>query len=283
MPYLLIPNLKVQAANIHSAGFLVGGTPIVAASLFSHALARELGTQDRGVVVVHHDRHDLGEYAYGRFYPQQRRGAAFIGKNDYSSKNKHALSLQPTATAHLHLSLMIEFDVLNQLEQVKAWLKHARFAGGQITQSAEPLLCDDEWDAIDRAPRGFVVLDRRQWLQQYQQHNGGNRLQALIDLLAHTDPARPWLSAAVVGYAALEPTILRGGARENWPHAYAEPLVGLVQYVPLAYFLKTASEDQQQRYQSGEVDVVWRRDWQSSSPTLAQPDVFLMLQHHQEV
>jgi CRISPR-associated protein Csy2 len=283
MPYLLIPHLKVQAANIHSAGCLVGGAPIVAASLFSHALARELNNQDRGVVVIHHDRHDLGEYAYGRFYPQQRRGAAFIGKNDYSSKNKHALSLQPTATAHLHLSLIIEFDVLNQLEQVKAWLKHARFAGGQVTQFGELLLRDDEWCAMDEAPHGFVLLDRRQWLHAHQQQHGGNRLQALIHMLAHTDQARPWLSAAVVGYAALEPTAWRGGVRENWPHAYAEPLIGLVQYVPLAYFLKHASADHQQTYQSGQIDVVWRRDWQSSTSTLSQPDVFLMLQHHEEV
>lgn len=283
MPYLLIPHLKVQAANIHSAGCLVGGAPIVAASLFSHALARELNTQDRGVVVIHHDRHDLGEYTYGRFYPQQRRSATFIGKNDYSSKNKHALSLQPTATAHLHLSLIIEFDVLNQLEQVKTWLKHARFAGGQIIQHGELLLRDNEWDAMDDAPRGFVLMDRRQWLQDYHQQHSGNRLQALVQLLAKSDPSRPWLSAAVVGYAALEPTVLRGGSRENWPHAYAEPLIGLVQYVPISYFSKYASDDQQQTYQSGEIDVIWRRDWQSSNTNLPQPDVFLMLQHHKEV
>lgn len=282
MAWLMIPHLRVQTANIHSAGCLVGGAPIVTASLFGHALARELNSRDTGMIIVHHDRQELGDYAYGRFYPQQRRGAVFIDKDDYSSKNKQALSLQPTATAHLHLSLLIEFDVLDQLEQVRTWLSRARFAGGQVISFGElGLFTDDDFGkAVHELPRGFLLIDRHAWLQVYQASHQVNRLQAFVQLLANQDATRPWLSAAVVGYAALEPVTQRDGVRENWPHAYAEPMLGLVQYVPISHFLDGASEQQQQMYQ--DIDIVWQRTWRRSRADLAQPGIFLLSQQTTE-
>ena len=106
----VIPHIRVQGANLQTSGILLGGVPLMASTMFAHALARKLSVKDTGVIYIHHDRQDLGGFAYGRFTPAQRRGSAFINKNDYSSKNPNALSLQPTASCHLHLSLVIRFD-----------------------------------------------------------------------------------------------------------------------------------------------------------------------------
>ena len=40
----------------------------------------QLGTQEEGIIYIHHDQQRLGGQAYGRFTPAQRRGAVFIGK-----------------------------------------------------------------------------------------------------------------------------------------------------------------------------------------------------------
>lgn len=275
MIFVLIPHLKVQTANLHSAGFLVGGAPLMAASLLTHALARELGCTDQGVALLHHDRQDLGEWVYGRFYPQQRRGATFIGKNDYSSKNKYALSLQPTATAHLQVSLIMAFDQFNNTGALEAMLRrNSRFAGGQIVGWGSPQLFENAEDLLDHCPNGFFVQDRQCWLIEHMQAYGLGRIEALTDLLARRDETRPWLSAAVLGYALLEPPTARAGSREGYPHAYAEPLVGLVQYVTRRQILEqiTTNDD-------GDTvlpPLFWAREW--TAPSGGQPDFFTLQQ-----
>ena len=109
----VIPHIRVQGANLQTSGILLGGVPLMASTMFAHALARKLSVKDTGVIYIHHDRQDLGGFAYGRFTPAQRRGSAFINKNDYSSKNPNALSLQPTASCHLHLSLVIRLSLIH--------------------------------------------------------------------------------------------------------------------------------------------------------------------------
>lgn len=276
MIFVLIPHLKVQTANLHSAGFLVGGAPLMAASLLTHALARELGCNDQGVALLHHDRQDLGEWVYGRFYPQQRRGATFIGKNDYSSKNKYALSLQPTATAHLQVSLIMAFDQFNNTGALEAILRrNSRFAGGQIVGWGSPQLFENAEDLLDHCPNGFFVQDRQCWLTGHMQAYGLGRIEALTDLLARRDETRPWLSATVLGYALLEAPTARAGSREGYPHAYAEPLVGLVQYVTRRQILEQITTDD-----DGDTvlpPLLWTREW--TAPSGGQPDFFTLQQH----
>ena len=114
--YLVIPSMRVQGANIVSSQIAVGGPPVSAALLFAHAMAlkADLGVEVLGVALIHHSIEPLGQRFYGVFSPQQRRAAALTFTNrpdrDYSSKNKQALSLQPTASAHLRISLIVELD-----------------------------------------------------------------------------------------------------------------------------------------------------------------------------
>lgn len=75
MSYLLIPDMRVQTANIHHSSFLLGGPPVMAAFFFAHAMGRQLGKNVRvnGTAYIHHHMDVLGQSFYGRLSLQQRR------------------------------------------------------------------------------------------------------------------------------------------------------------------------------------------------------------------
>ncbi len=268
MSYLLIPNMHVQTANVLHSSFLVGGPPVMAAFFFAHAMGRQLGKQVQvsAVAYIHHHRQVLGEQ-FGRTSLQQRRGAAFTFSNkpkkDYSSKNEHALSLQPVANAHLRLSLIIEIERLTSVDSVSRFLYGARFSGGQIISHDTPVRFDELEDALDKAPDGFYVLDRSDLMQK---RNGKNQAETLVAQLGANPKCPPtpsWLSAACLGYAMLTPFADRQGAREGYRHAFAEPLIGLVQYQSSRQFLKERedpsreSENMRRKPES----ILWKSEW----------------------
>lgn len=250
MSYLLIQNMRVQAANMHHSSFLVGGPPVMAAYLFGHAMGRELGFSVTGASLIHHQMTPLGQFAYGTFMPQQRRSASLTFTNkagkDYSSKNKQALSLQPVATAHLRVSLVLEVDDTPSSDAVRGFLAGravtgfdpkcgksstgGRFSGGQIVGHGLVDSFEDVDAALKQVTSGFFVMDRKELLEP---RDGKHQAELLIEHLGcYPDkvPGASWLSSACVGYAAITSFEARDGARSGCDHAYAEPLIGMVQY-----------------------------------------------------
>ncbi|MBE4724039.1 type I-F CRISPR-associated protein Csy2 [Acinetobacter baumannii] len=287
--YVVIPRMRVQNANMQSNGLLLGGVPLFAANMFAHHLARQLGTQDEGIIYIHHDQQRLGGQAYGRFTPAQRRGAVFIGKKDYSSKNKYALSLQPTASCHLEFSLVIKFSSSRiSPEKLTNILKRSRFAGGQIIEFLEVTThAENELEtALKKIKTGFAILDRQDLLIEYQQRKQINRVQAFTQLLAlkadalrtfFNDQNLSWISATNLGYALLEPpTDQRAGIRqaqdqETTAHAYAEPLTGIVQYFSLGEILRRNTEAEDDTWHNLQ-KLLWTYHW-------PQDDIFLLKQN----
>lgn len=287
--YVVIPRMRVQNANMQTNGFLLGGVPLFAANMFAHHLARQLGTQEEGIIYIHHDQQRLGGQAYGRFTPAQRRGAVFIGKKDYSSKNKYALSLQPTASCHLEFSLVIKFSSSRiSPEKLTNILKRSRFAGGQIIDFLEITIhAENELEtALKKIKTGFAILDRQDLLIEYQQRKQINRVQAFTQLLAlkadalrafFNDQNLSWISATNLGYALLEPlTDQRAGIRqaqdqENTAHAYAEPLTGIIQYFSLGEILRRNTEAEDDTWHNLQ-KLLWTYHW-------PQDDIFLLKQN----
>lgn len=287
--YVVIPRMRVQNANMQSNGLLLGGVPLFAANMFAHHLARQLGTQEQGIIYIHHDQQRLGGQAYGRFTPAQRRGAVFIGKKDYSSKNKYALSLQPTASCHLEFSLVIKFSSSRiSPEKLTNILKRSRFAGGQIIEFLEITThAENELEtALKKIKTGFAILDRQDLLIEYQQRKQINRVQAFTQLLAlkadalrtfFNDQNLSWISATNLGYALLEPlTDQRAGIRqaqdqETTAHAYAEPLTGIVQYFSLGEILRKNTEAEDVTWHNLQ-KLLWTYHW-------PQDDIFLLKQN----
>lgn len=238
MNYLYLPRIMVQAANAHATSWLVNTAPVMALNMFAHNLGRNLDAFPDGVAVIHHDAQLLGEKGsafYGRLHPQQRRGATFINGEDYSNKNPHALSLQPTATCHLTLSLVLSFGDAIDIDAVNDFMKSARIAGGQVIDCGNPEIIGDEEKLRRRLKTGFWLIERPD-LMKIQD----DPLDAIIKATGFRQDApepgalpNSWLVPTVLGYAAITGFQKRGGVREGYPHAFCESLVGLVQYVSL--------------------------------------------------
>ena len=292
--FIVIPYIKVQAANFVSNGLLMGGAPLMATAMFCHHLARQLECKDKGFHYIHHDTQKLGSRAtYERFAPAQRRSATFIGKKDYVS-GTNSLSLQPTASCHLLFSLVLEVEdsdpdkniVLNTLQRSK-------FAGGHILEFGKIEVFKNLKKALAQISSGFLIRDRQDLLTNYQKEYKVNRLQAFTQLLAfkaqdkHSDVPRlallpeerlEWLSATTLGYALLEqPTTQRSGIRhadqqDETPHAYAEPLTGLIDYLSLNHVLAEIRKDDSRYPDTYLQQLQWSYGWNKKD------DVFLLQQ-----
>ena len=257
MSYLVFPRVRVQAANMLSASFLMGGPPVFAAYGLGEALCFHLGggAKVTGMALIHHNREALGQSFYGVFSPQQRRAAAFtFGKSangsDYSSKNPHALSLQPVACAHLRVSIIWELEQVAGVMEAREFLHRARLSGGLVTGHGEIVLEESLEAAFDRVGNGYVVTDRRDMLED----KGKNQAELLVEALGAQPSAgedNTWLSAACLGYAAITSFEHRGGVRGGYTHAWAEPLIGRVQYRSLRQWRKEADAE----------EALWRPVW----------------------
>lgn len=311
--YILLPRIEVQNANAHSANWILNGPSVTAAISFAHALglSEEFAEDIEGVALIHHDS-DLQSEAVGRDHLlHQRRGASYINKKDYASGgSKLSLSLQPTASRHLIISVIIKLGDDHEVTQDELkrskFLKRARFNGGQIISYKVPKLLRSLESVIENTPKGFWVIDRKdlvsdssleptQSILKYLSPSGAlirDRICAeMVDLvnddcseeiinriiqnLASEDrpplsslkffvkkerdklknkidnlkpgeaektenilcsveqigPKYSWLSATTLGYSLVSPQEKRQLSRNNYPHAFAEPMVGLVQYI----------------------------------------------------
>ena len=254
MQYLVLPHAHVQTANFCNTNFLIGGPQLGAAYGLGQSVCFRIGGEARvtGFMLVHHDIQPLGETVKGIFWPQQRRGASYTYErtqdSDYSNGNKHVLSLQPTATAHLDASLVWEVEGLDDINGAVRLLDAAKFAGGLITSHGRIFVSDSPFDAVEQISTGWIVADRRDLLESHE----ANQLEKMLHALGTADPENSWLSATCVGYAPVTPFAARTGSREGYESAFAEPLVGMVQYVPLRKFIKNEAEN---------AKVLWSPNW----------------------
>lgn len=236
--YLLLPRLEVRHANAQACYWALSPAIVVAVRQMAHALSRalDLVEDEAGVALIHHHVEMLGEQLPGdwTFRPHQRRGAVLINAADYNDKNKHVVSTQPVATMHLRVSLVVRYQAGApiDLEEVGGFLRGARLAGGSVVEHGRPELLHEVSDVWARLRSGFVVTERPDLLRPGPEDR--DLIDPFLRALDRDDPHREsWVLPATLGYAALTPIEPRVGAREGYPAAYAEPLVGLVQYRPV--------------------------------------------------
>lgn len=255
--YLVLPHLNVQHANALQAWWLVAPPSPMALHGFSRALGLRVGVNFGGMAIIHHGVQWLGaEKRLSRFFkkesggddtkswdvrfwnetftPQQVQGATYINQDDHIA-GSFSKGLQPTARCHVALSLVLRVDatVAIDLDAVEDFLWSGRIAGGAITDYGIPRVVESADKARARIHGGFFVADRADLVQDTMQRKGFDGTEALLDILVDrlAEPKAPhWLSANVVGYCALESPKPRLGVRGNLPHAYAEAIVGLIQY-----------------------------------------------------
>lgn len=260
MSYLVIPRIRVQNANAQPAWWMIAPPPMTAYAGFSHALALALGwSQCAGFGVVHHDIQFLGEFEgeKGLFLPHQFRAASFIDKGDYSSKNQYALSNQPTARCHLNVSLVIKLDEEDAVDlesDFPRFMRGARLAGGTVVDYGKTSRQDSMEAVIKYLKTGYAIHERQDLM--LMQEGERDMLDVVLRL---TDPQRrfeasnkaksaepknpdgaeddshSWLMPSTLGYRAITEFQSRKNVRGDLPHAFAEPLVGMVQYRTLRH------------------------------------------------
>lgn len=232
--FLTVPRMAVANANLMQAWWFAAAPGPMAALGFAHNLARHLGTTELGVGLVHHDLQMLAEDLEFVLRPHQFRSAEQQMDKTNNPKYGKSLAAQPTFRGHLKTSLVIELPEGTVNDAVVArFLATARFAGGQVNKHGRVAEHETLAEAQKYLRSGFAVCDRTELMEEAL-HQGQDQLDALLELTkAGTMADAPWRMPAVLGYTTLTPIATRDLARENYPHAYAEPLVGLVQYCPL--------------------------------------------------
>lgn len=263
MSFLLLPRLKVQSANALACGFIVNASPVMAITQFAHNLVvRHLQCEVLGVAIRHHHgEHQALEDVGYEALPHQRRSALLINEQDYVGKGSQGptLSAQPTASCNLELSLLIEFEGLADQESLESFLRKGRLAGGQITSYREPVFTDDVDHALQHLGKsGFWLIERPELIDEKDPlasmftalersaipAKQAKELRQQTPQLANKPLhkiSHAWVVPTVLGYQALTDFVEREGVRlkehpdgtlENSLHAYAEPLIGIIQYVP---------------------------------------------------
>ena len=289
LEYLLLPRLQVQAANAQATWWLINAAPVVAATLFAHNLGRQTKRFPVGVGIIHHSAQLLGEqfWSYGKLqlHPQQRRGAIFIDNQDYikprgGEKRHPTLSMQPSATCHLTWSLLLAYAAAEgspSVNKVDQFLSHARLAGGQIISHAKPKPLGSLEEVRKAVRSGYWLVERQDLMEEGE----GDPLDRLIHATTqrkhavhepqptHDEGENPsdttrdssaWIVPATLGYAPITEFAQREGVREGYPHAYAEPLVGLVQYVSVHHYETPALPLWRQAWLDHDVFIVTQQE-----------------------
>ena len=270
MSYIIIPNLKVQSANALACNFVINSAPIFAATMFAHAMQRKTGIELTQVAMNYLDAELLAEnsapFYSGAYQPQQRMGAVFINKKDYAGSGfVPSQSLQPTASQHLLLTLVLETPSAGadiKLDSITAFLQRGKFAGGTITSHDELIVCETQDDVRSNCRTGFWLVARPDLLSF-----GPKMLEQFI--YNATSRNNSWVVPLVFGYAAITDLAHRNNVRAlmdtedpttiNVPlHAFAEPLVSLGQFVSVNQYTEAALP-------------FWKQSW-------PRPDVWLVEQ-----
>lgn len=246
--YIIIPRIEVSGANAQSAWWLVSGPSPMAYLGLVRNIAIQSGIQNSykiNVAIIHHDIEYRGEFDKNHnFIPAQYKGACLTNSNDKKSgaersndyvKGTLSLSMQPTALCNIKATLVIEgLSAITETEIDKR-LSCSRLAGGQIQSfgKIERL----EYGAIfPRIGSGYFLKDQSDLLKGI---SPDRMIASLMELLRPKQDANgKWikneqrLAPMSLGYLPITPPSYKASARTDIPHAYAEPLVGLIEYLP---------------------------------------------------
>lgn len=243
MKFIVIPRITFRGANAQPSWWIVGPPGPMPILGFSLALCRAIGIQSdfAAAGAVLHDyclRAESGEY--NASLPHQQRGAALIDNKDYASGTQ-SLSAQPTARCDGIVSVVIGVSdhALIDNSAIVDFLDRGRIAGGTIARhgfiGTKTPSFNSLADAQKHIKGGFSMVDRSDLLTP---RGAEDPLDAFLRVtryykVATKEECQPesWLAPYAAGYIALNTPVERPGTRDNLPHAFAEPVIGLMQFV----------------------------------------------------
>lgn len=248
----LVIDITARKTNMLQALGILTPAPVLPAVLAMHALDKKMNNRlgVRGVGLIHRHATPWMEYLdqktkNGDVYLQprlvQRRGA-YLFDNE---KNVQGIPMQPMALADIELTLLLdcEHDVSEGvLGEVKNTLYAMRLAGGPIQKAAVRAFSD--WDKAVSILRGGRWIDDVTVMIAFRDEP--NPVRALLS--ATRSRKGEWVVPANLGYALLEDPGERTGARDGYPHAFVENMIGLVRYTPLSFLREELRPSRLWRY-----------------------------------
>lgn len=249
----LIKNMDIRGANALSGYPVVSGVSPLAIAGFVRNLAIVLGIDEAEnfpFAIVHHGTQVKAEQTSSGVIPHQRIGALLTcssanksGSTDYA-KESMSLGLQPVIECNTQLSVIIDFGDTDLNEQeVLDSIGVMRIAGGQVQSCDGVYAFVNVGDAAKHAGAGHVYVDRSQDLLSVLPEA---RVSAFVENLypaylpiehdfkkrLRDQEVKPaWLVPFNLGWLPLTEFSQKIGVRNGFDHAYAEPLVGLVEMV----------------------------------------------------
>jgi CRISPR-associated protein Csy2 len=250
--YVILPRLQIENANAQPAWWLASAPALTAYAGFAHALGLSFADDDNeaqrpsGFAVIHHHIQFLGDVFYGKLYPQQMQAAMLINEEDHigkasvsKSKSKQsiqrgALADQPSIRCHLIVSLVIRFAESGfDSNQVSSFLRRARLAGGTISNfekyQGKKLVYDFD-DVLKNVPRGYVIHERQDLMVKQSEEEDWLDVLLRVTKFQTREKGQGWIMPTTLGYLTISEIKARKYSRNGLPHAYVEPLVGLIQY-----------------------------------------------------
>lgn len=245
--YVVFNDVAANDVNMQSAWWVSGYPALHAFYGFAEVFTREYGFLLKAVAVIHHDSELLGEKSKGKWGFSLYKGASAYAPlakrkgDDYSSKSKGVvLSALPVIRGRLRCSVVAEYDDNDYScvsdEEILAFVNSGRvkLGGGDIScaRVLQPDSLKDAKAAVQQA--GFQLVDRSDLVEKAMQVKKVNAVEAILGLVSRGASDESWLFPLAIGYHGISTLKERKGSREEGvPHAFVEPLVGLVQCVSL--------------------------------------------------
>lgn len=298
--YLILPHLEIQKANALAAWGMMSLTPVMAATLMGTAFSHKTGIAVSGVMLIHHDVQFCGEQQLDKFKGNRNywlrniKGTSLFNAGDMAGKGSSSQvrdnAYQPNAFMDGTWSVVLKIGNEHEappkgplLKKAIRFLHGGRLAGGQIVRHETPVVTDSlpgpeetpeagDSQEFDRAIRsGFVVQDSTHLMSEKLQDTP--RSQRLILLASGIDgdteegegfTESHWRSPAILGHGLITPLSDNKASRGNKPHAFSEPMIGLVN-------LQSIRKLKEQKTDFN--NLFW-------APTWPQSDVFLVTQEN---
>lgn len=246
--YIVLKNIRVNRLNMLQSPYLYSPAPVFSSVCAGHKLGCVLGCNVDGVGIVHHKASPLieripqlpekGGKGYMASRPVQFHGTPSGSEEKKAPKAPNALSLQPTVTAHLEISLVFKVSgSMPSLEDIKDATRTLRISGGVIADLRKSQICAEDTlaNALDKTNNGFWIEDAMDVVSQ-RLEDGHDPVSAVF-----LRGEKNWLVPANLGFCAISEFKYRKGGRTligddgtcvKVKNALADNMVGLVRYRP---------------------------------------------------
>ncbi|NOS87822.1 MAG: type I-F CRISPR-associated protein Csy2 [Methylococcaceae bacterium] len=258
---LLLPKISIHNANAMSSPYTIGFPAMTAWLGAIHALQRHLHqhgfpeVQLAGVAVVCH-QFDLQTYQGPNDFVQ-----SIIGTANPLDKDGSRPAFIEEARCHLQVSLLVEYFGVDSDDRellvatANQQLQRMKIAGGDVlsANALEVLAVDEDDDndlrkVLKKLMLGYVLIERRDLMQQTMHEENKDALDALLDHLKLMHRAQQdddgkvtwtskrktagWLVPIATGFQGISELGTAKNQRDpNVPHRFAESVVTLGEFV----------------------------------------------------